>query len=582
MGKMAKWWSHPYLPLALAALAMALALPCLGAGFVADDYLHRIVFMGSPALDGLFGPPLSSMFVFADGNPERTRQLVDMGLFPWWTLEDLRFGFWRPVTATIHWLDYILWPDQPWLMHLHSLIWLGALVIVVTLLYRRFLGSGWVAGLAALLYAIDDAHAMPVGWIANRNGLIAAFFGVVTILLHDRWRRDGQVPAAILAPLCFGLGILSNEGAIAVCAYLFAYALFIDRGRWGARALTLAPYAILVVTWRIYYQLEGYGAWGSARYIDPVASPLRFLKALLVREPILLLGQWALPPSDTFRYISPTGQFIMWLGAAAFLTGLFILLAPLLRRNVTARFWCLGMALALVPSCAVAPMDRMLLFSGLGAMGLLAQFMTSFRTDGLSLPVPSFRRTMTRLLYVLLIVVHLVLAPILLPLRIRLFAFVGDSFNHTIESAQFDATVSDQTVVIVNAPNYPFATYLPIMRALKGQPLPAHMRSLAPGDIAPMRFTRPDERTLIVEPEGGFPWLLFRDTTHPFTIGKSVELTGMTIEVAKLAEEGWPSEVVYRFAVPLEHPSLVWLELQNGELVPFTPPTVGESHVFRD
>ncbi len=581
MGKTARWLSHPYLPLALAALAMALALPCLRAGLFLDDFLHRIVFLKAPALDGWFGPPLSSMFTFTDGNPERTRQLMDMGLFPWWTLDKGEFNFWRPMAAIIHWLDYVLWPDQPWLMHLHSLIWLGALVIAVTLLYRRFLGSGWVAGLAALLYAIDDAHAIPAVWIANRNALIGVFFGVVTILLHDRWRRDGQLPAAILAPLCFGLGILSNEGTIAVCAYLFAYSLFIDRGRWGARALTLAPYAILVVTWRIYYQLEGYGAWGSYSYIDPGASPLRFLKALLVREPVLLLSQWALPPAHVFQHMGPTGQFIMWIGAAAFLTGLFILLTPLLRQNVTARFWCLGMVLALVPSCAVAPMDRMLLFSGLGAMGLLAQFMTSFSTDGLSLPVPSVRQIMRRILCVLFIVVHLVLAPILLPLRITGYGALGNFYTGANESAELDDRVTDQTVLAVNMPNYPF-TYLPIMRALKGQPLPAHTHSLAPNTLVQMRVSRPDESSLAVEPEGGFPWWLFRDGEHAFALGERVELTGMTVEVTKLAEEGWPLEVVYRFAVPLEHPSLVWLELQNGALVPFTPPAVGESHVLND
>ena len=32
-------------------------------------------------------------------------------------------------------LDYLLWPNGPFLMHLHSLLWLGALVVAAALLY---------------------------------------------------------------------------------------------------------------------------------------------------------------------------------------------------------------------------------------------------------------------------------------------------------------------------------------------------------------------------------------------------------------------------------------------------------------
>lgn len=580
MGDIAKSLGHPYLPLILAILSMALAVPCLWTGLVTDDYLIKVSVLHPPALAGMFGPAFTSMFTFTDGNPDRTRQLVDRGMFPWWTLDEMRLTFWRPLTALTHWIDFTLWPELAWLMHLHSLFWLGAVVIAVTLLYRRIMGPGPVAGLAALLYAIDDAHAMPVVWITNRNGLLAVFFGVVTILLHDRWRRDGYRPAAILAPVCLGLGVLSNEGAISACGYLFAYAVFIERGRWSVRALTLAPYAIVVTAWRIYYQLEGFGAWGSARYIDPVASPLHFLRALIVREPVLLLGQWALPPSDVFRFLTPGAQLVMSIGAMAFLGGVLIVLIPLLRRDATARFWCLGMVLALVPSCATVPMDRMLLFSGLGAMGLLAQFINNMHTDRLSVTLPFFSRTIRRPLAALFVVVHLIFAPVLLPARIYYYGTLGDTFNEIVESAQLDDKVADQTVIVVNVPNYPFITYLPIIRALKGQPVPGRTRSLAPSHVVPMRLTRLDERTLVMRPEGGFSWSLFRDDDHPFALGETVELTGMSVEVTNLTDEGRPSEVAYEFLVPLEDRSLVWLELRGREFVPFTLPAVGESYIL--
>ncbi len=81
-------------------------------------------------------------------------------------------------------------------MHLHSLLWLGALVVAAALLYRRILGPTWVAGLAALLYAVDDAHAAPAAYIANRNALIATCFGVLCLLCFARSRQEGWRPGS--------------------------------------------------------------------------------------------------------------------------------------------------------------------------------------------------------------------------------------------------------------------------------------------------------------------------------------------------------------------------------------------------
>src|ERR1700751_5510666 len=89
-------------------------------------------------------------------------------------------------------LDYRLWPNHPALMHLHSLIWLSAAVLAAALLYREVLGATWVAGPAALMYALDGAHAVPAGYLANRNALIACCFGFISLLEFVRWRKCGD------------------------------------------------------------------------------------------------------------------------------------------------------------------------------------------------------------------------------------------------------------------------------------------------------------------------------------------------------------------------------------------------------
>lgn len=229
-----RWLTHRHLPIMLACVGIILTLPALGTGLVFDDYWHRTMLLGqwprSTEDASLFG-----MFSFMDGTPEGAQVLKEAGIVPWWTFEGIKAAFWRPLTEFTHWLDYQLWAGTPWLMHVHSLLWLGAVIWVIAKLYRRIIGSEWVAGLAGLLFAIDNAHGIPAGFICNRNTLIAAFFGGLTLLAHVRWRQDGWRPGTVWGPLCYLLGLLSKESALATGAYLFAYTLFLDRGRMRRR-----------------------------------------------------------------------------------------------------------------------------------------------------------------------------------------------------------------------------------------------------------------------------------------------------------------------------------------------------------
>jgi hypothetical protein len=90
---------------------------------------------------------------------------------------------------------------------------------------------------------------------------------------------------------------------------------------------------------------------------------------------------------------------------------------------------------------------------------------------------------------------------------------------------------------------------------------------------------RTDSRTLVVRPKDGYlAWFfdrLFRGERHPMTLGERVELTGMSVEVTALTEDGRPAEATISFAVPLEDRSLRWLQWREGEFVPFSLPPVG-------
>jgi len=570
---------HRRWPVALALLAVVLVLPSLRVGWVMDDHFLRIAAVESSDVPEVFGAPMD-MFRLLDGDPKRAEFLMDLGVLPWWTFKEVKAAFWRPLSVLTHWLDFRLWPKSPALMHAQSVLWYGALVAAVALAYRRFLGYTWVAGAAALLYAIDDAHGLPVGFLANRNAILATLFGVLAIMAHDRWRRDAWRSGAALGPLCLAASLLSAEAGIATCAYLAAHALCLDRGAWRTRLIAMAPYAGLVLVWRIVWSHLGYGVSGMDLYIDPVAEPLRFAQAAAIRAPILLLGQWGFPPSDIAMALGSAGMIRLWLAATLLLMLLFAGLFPLLRREPVARLWALGMVLSVIPICATFPMDRLLFFVGLGASGLLAQFLAAVFGRPAWRPMNLAWRFTAVALGSVFVFFHLIIAPLALPARAAFPAGPNEWSEQLHVQIPMDGAVANQDVVIVNAPSAIHAAWSVARTILSGHPIPRHTRILAPA-LPSVEVFRVNARTLTVRPQDGyFAWKfdrLFRNDRCPMHAGQRVELTGMTVEVTALTGDGRPAEAAFYFAVPLEHPSLRWLQWKDGVLATFVPPAIGKA-----
>ena len=94
------WLLHPRLPLHLAALAVALCLPALGAGFQLDDYMQRMVMLDRA------GHEVAAMEAFSlmRGETDYLDDYLDWGVFPWWTADDLRLAFFRYLTVATVWL----------------------------------------------------------------------------------------------------------------------------------------------------------------------------------------------------------------------------------------------------------------------------------------------------------------------------------------------------------------------------------------------------------------------------------------------------------------------------------------------
>ena len=570
--------------------ALLLASSSLNTGLVADDYFHKLVLTGSGDIHAIGTDPLD-LFVWASGEADIARAYMDVGMTGWWTDPDLVLAYWRPVTVFTHWIDYRLWPESPFLMHLHSLLWFGLSLVVLVHLYRRLAApenSGWMAALALLMFAWDDAHGLTISWIANRNALVALFFAAAALLLHDRARRDGHIPSAWLGPVVLAVALQAGEIALAICAYLFAYALFLDPAGRGKGMVRILPHALVALVWSVFYYIKGYGAHGSGLVVDPVRDPGHYLIAVAERLPVLLLAQTAIPPSDLWEYYPAVGKWLpvlMLTWAISVLLALAFFLRPLVARDRTARFWLCSTVLSGLPACAQFPHDRLLLFIGVGAMALLARFIGAFLEgetwllQAPGLDTPAGRRALT-VFAGALIFFHLAAAPLLLPLRARGPADISRMLRLADATIDSGPGVRDRTVILMNPPADAFAGYIPTMRAATGRHRPKYMRWLATG-ACQVEVERVDTHTLRVAPADGFLSLasehMQRSLRNAIPAGHIVSLTDLRITVTRLTSDGRrPAEIIARFSHRLEDERYIFLYWTEKGFRPFELPRVGE------
>lgn len=568
--------SRPRAKVWILAVSALLAASSVPAGLAADDFVHEIEVSGNSPIQGFRHAPLD-LFRFAD--PKTVPSLMEDGVLPWWSDPQVRFAFFRPLAAASHLLDHALFPGNAVLMHLHTLAWHLLGVVAAGALYRSVFADapGWTAMLALAFYALDDARGAPVAWVANRNELIGCALSLWAITWHRR-ASGGRTRFHLLGSAAFALGLLASEGAIAVTGYLFAHVVFLESGPLPKRLLRLWPYATVTFVWAAIYHALGYGIARSGVYFDPLSNPAGYLGALPERFAMLWLSQLGGPWSEGWNAYSvmfPGAEVVVAVFAALVLIGAGFLFMPLLRTSATARFWLTGAVLATLPACGAFPADRLLPWVGVGAMGITAEFFVSVAELS---PTNLFARAGAAAI----VFAHLVMGPLLFPLRAAGIAQVRAAIERADRGVPSDPSIATKIVVYLNPPADPFASYIPITRAALGVPRPKGQRWLATGAGADVSVERVDEHTLLVKPKGGLLTLpserLFRDTAHfPFHRGDVITLAETRIAIAEVTPDGRPATVLAHFEKPLEDSSYVFLAWKGATYAPFELPPVGST-----
>ena len=341
----------------LVGVGAVLFWPALTTSFFLDDYLQSAMVHGR--FPGIRGPFALYDFV-ADDNRQA---LFEHGFLPWWTDPALTLRFLRPLSSALLFYEHTFIGAHPFVMHLHSFAWWVAAVFAARSFFRRCV-TPRAAAFATVMFALAPCHALPIGWLANREALISLTFGTLGLTGLLRWQRGDGARWAALSFLAFSVALAAGEYALACGGFVVA---FVWRGppmRPGTatRRGGLWLFAVPSAAYLIARGTLGYGAVASGFYQDPLRDTWLFLRHVPWRLASLTLWGWFSQDPSTWRW----GDMSWPVGVAAGL-GLFGLRAALLHVTATQQpearkaTWTLvwGVFLSLFPLLAVVPSVRL-------------------------------------------------------------------------------------------------------------------------------------------------------------------------------------------------------------------------------
>jgi hypothetical protein len=596
------------------AVAILLYSPFLFSGFFQDDYGFRLQF--SPdvyenhnipkEIMGIMQNSPLNLYGFSWDASARFHFEQDRGFLPWWASDQIKTNFFRPLSSLTLALDFSLWPDTPLLIHLHSLLWFCLLIVLTYGLYRNLSGSVLVAGTSILLLVLNNVMSGPVGWISNRHALVAMVFCVLCVWLFHQSVVKKKWQYRVSAWGVYALALLASEMGLVTFAYLFAYALVLDRDTWLARAKRIVPFVLMTVVWRLVYTGLGYGATGTLLYIDPILNPVDFVEQMLTRMPLLVFSALGLPLADALIAFSPQATRVVALITLVPLGLLAWAVYPALKTHRTSAFWLIGLLCAVVPLVAGIPQSRNLGLVSLGVMGLAGQLFVDVAKAKKPGILTIFQRLFLKLTIPVLLFLFLVISPLIV---ISTPYTTQTSAETQASAADFGSAseLTEQHVYVINPPGTMSFMAGLFQRLFTDKPFPASINYLTSG-FSPVQIERVDARTIIVTPQGGYTPLpgpiadkktgmvsdfglenVYRaldgfqyNPRNPMHVGQRVNLSEVTVEVAAMTGDGRIAKVKFSFAHPLEENLYVWLwwNAATSAYERVQMPVVGESRMY--
>lgn len=237
-------------------LVTAVFFPVHRLGFVWDDfdYLHHNPLLaGGPTLTGAVKAFLS----FHAAN-------------------------WHPVTWLSHMADLALFDWNPAGHHVTNLLLHSANAVLLFALLSGMTGRTWAAAAVAALFAVHPQRVESVAWIAERKDLLAACFGLGTLLAYLRRVRSPRPQSPAAAVMLYALGLATKPMLVTIPLLMLVLDWWPlgragrEPGVWRPLLREKMPFVALSAA----SALVTLAAQFSVNALNPLPFPLRLANAL--------------------------------------------------------------------------------------------------------------------------------------------------------------------------------------------------------------------------------------------------------------------------------------------------------------
>jgi len=238
--------------------------------FMCDDYYGFAAGSGKG-----YQPPMDKYFynIYDYLDPETTRKFPQ--IVPWWTSDDVKLLFFRPLTSLALKLDYLIWGKNPFGYHLSNVVLFSLICLLLFLVGRQLFRSDVVAVLGSLIFCSQLYNTFVVSWCAERASLLSMLFGIAGLYFHIRYRKEQGKGWEFLAWLSFLAAFLSRESGATCLITYFLYDFFVWRkeqqDRWPGIIRLGITYTVLCIPlflFMAYFVWAGYGVYGYYSILD--------------------------------------------------------------------------------------------------------------------------------------------------------------------------------------------------------------------------------------------------------------------------------------------------------------------------
>lgn len=504
-----------------------------------DDFIWNAHILGSEQLFNLgfgidnpektFWQKVQHGFLFYNDQNSSLNEQRNYGNLPWWSATEGRLNPFRPIASAMLWLDHQLFSkaqlNAQWLSRLYFIFFVFSAFLFYHGINQHTESASpkpsnssssspssstsenslaIISFLATLFLLFDLSVTANLLWLAARNSYASCAFALCAFYFHLKTRENDKTLLYIPALFTYLLALLTAEAAVSMFAYFVAYAWIKDKRGFVIGSISIVPYFLLIILWRLAYNHLNFGAVGNGLYTDPGQNLFGFVIRLYEVLPIIFTS--VVTGVDG----SIQGLAVEYRNTLLFCSLIFSLLVvsslrKIIFSNKTTLFLFVGSLIAMVPHTALLSVtSRSGVFAAIGFFYILAvcvSHLLGHYVEGIDQKPKNKLHTFSAYL---ILSYHLFLPALFCILLFSGGVHFADRGNGDYGDIgpQLEEN-SNRQLIFINHPAPDHLLYFPFLWDYEQKILPNKIQALAPG-LSSFTLTRTKERTLLLSAKNHF------------------------------------------------------------------------------